>query len=111
MRERDEDIAIGRHITEERLLCGLTQQELADRLGWPVSTLGNYESGRRSLRVSQLVAIARALGRPPAALLAADPTEAAIIQRVGRSQERAMQVLLFLDSLDADSTEHRGEAK
>lgn len=106
MRERDEDIAIGRHITEERLLCGLTQQELADRLSWPVSTLGNYESGRRALRVSQLAAIARALGRPPAALLATDPTEAAIIERVSRSRERAQQVLLFLDSLDADGAAH-----
>jgi transcriptional regulator with XRE-family HTH domain len=103
MRERDDDIAIGRHITEERLLCGLTQQDLADRLGWPVSTLGNYESGRRALRVSQIAAIARALGRAPAALLTTDPIEATIIERVSRSRERAQQVLLFLDSLDADS--------
>lgn len=109
MRERDEDVAIGRHITEERLLCGLTQQDLADRLGWPVSTLGNYESGRRALRVSQLAAIARALGRPPAALLAADPAEAAVIERVSRSRERAKQVLLFLDSLDADDPQDESQ--
>ncbi|MEI7770993.1 MAG: helix-turn-helix transcriptional regulator [Chloroflexales bacterium] len=104
MHERnDEDVAIGRHITGERLLCGLTQQDLADRLGWPVSTLGNYESGRRALRVSHLTAIARALGRPPAALLATDPSEAAVIERISRSHERAKQVLLFLDSLDDDA--------
>ena len=99
----DDDTVIGRRITTARLLAGLTQQVLADRLHWPVSTLGNYESGRRPLRVTQLVAIAQALGQPVITLLVDEPAEAAVLARLMGRRDRWDQVLLFLDSLDADA--------
>jgi transcriptional regulator with XRE-family HTH domain len=103
MHDRNDDDDIGRRVTEARLLAGLTQQALADRLQWPVSTLGNYESGRRALRVTHLLMIAQALGRPAAAFLATEPAEATLIERLAGQRDRWKQVALFLDSLDADA--------
>jgi len=40
---------------------GLTQQQLADRLGKPQSFVAKYEGGERRLDVIELIAIAHAL--------------------------------------------------
>ena len=48
------DIVVGRRIAHVRQRAGLTLQELADRLGWPISTVHNYESGRRPLKLLNL---------------------------------------------------------
>lgn len=47
-------------IKEARKLAGLTQQELADALGMPVTTLSGYETGRYMLKSDLLVPISRA---------------------------------------------------
>ena len=49
---------------------GITQQELADELGWPQSTIARVELGERSIGVSDLLALAWALDVAPAYLLA-----------------------------------------
>jgi transcriptional regulator with XRE-family HTH domain len=46
-----------------------SQHELAARLGWTRNMIANLESGRRSLRLSDLFLIARALNISPEALL------------------------------------------
>lgn len=46
-----------------------SQHELAVRLGWTRNMIANLESGRRSLRVSDLFLIARALNISPETLL------------------------------------------
>lgn len=55
---------IGRKIQRAREEAGLSQEELAARLGCSQSTLSNYELGKRRLYLAQLEAIARALGKP-----------------------------------------------
>ena len=46
----------------------VTQEELADRIGWTRDTVANAERGRRHLRISDLIMIAQALGMEPETL-------------------------------------------
>jgi transcriptional regulator with XRE-family HTH domain len=67
------------HSAEQQLLrellvaardrAGLTQQELAERLGKPQSFVAKYEGGERRLDVVEFVVIARALGADPVRML------------------------------------------
>lgn len=43
----------------------VTQQALADRMGWTRNTVANAERGRRHLRISDLIMIAQALRMEP----------------------------------------------
>ena len=99
------DIQIGRRLAVARKAAGLTVRDLAARLGWPYTTLANYEEGRRPLRVAQLVAIAAALGQSPAAFLVDSPEAAAVVNRIDGDLDRCVQLAFILDSLD--STEER----
>jgi transcriptional regulator with XRE-family HTH domain len=96
------DIQVGGRIAHVRQKAGLTLQELADRLGWPVSTLHNYESGRRPLKLAQLQTIATVLGRSSAAFLVNSEEAAAVVEQIVRDEERCLQMILFLETLDAD---------
>lgn len=52
------------HAAREK--AGLTQQQLADRLGKPQSFVAKYEGGERRIDVVEFLAIARALDLDPA---------------------------------------------
>jgi transcriptional regulator with XRE-family HTH domain len=99
------DISFGRRLAHARQAAGLTLQELAKRVGWHVSTLHNYESGRRPLKIAQLAQLAAALNRSPAALLAASDAAIPIIEQIDASTERREQVALFLSHLDTSEDE------
>jgi transcriptional regulator with XRE-family HTH domain len=79
-------------------------QELAERVGWHISTLHNYEHGRRPLKIAQLAQLAAALKRSPAAFLAASDDAIPLIEQIDTSPERREQVALFLLHLE-DSDE------
>lgn len=57
------------------VLCGtrrelnISQQELADRLGWTRNMVANLESGRRTFRLSDVFLLAEALNVGPEVLL------------------------------------------
>lgn len=53
-----------------RLAAGMSQQQLADRLGITQATISTWETGKVSPRVSDLTQVATALGVAPIALLA-----------------------------------------
>jgi transcriptional regulator with XRE-family HTH domain len=95
------DRQMGQRIATARRAAGLTLRELAARLGWPYTTLGNYEEGRRPIKVAHLVAIAAALSSSPAALLVDLPEAAAIINAIDGDIERCIQVAYMLETLDA----------
>jgi transcriptional regulator with XRE-family HTH domain len=57
-------------IVELRKEAGLTQVELARRLGRPQSYVSKYERGERRLDVVEFLAVARALGTDAAVLVA-----------------------------------------
>jgi transcriptional regulator with XRE-family HTH domain len=56
-------------LTGTRRDLDVSQQELASRLGWTRNMIANLESGRRSLRLSDLFLIARALSISPDTLM------------------------------------------
>jgi transcriptional regulator with XRE-family HTH domain len=101
MRPNSYDVQFGRRLARARQAAGLTLQELAERIGWHVSTLHNYESGRRPLKVAQLVELATALNRSPAAFLAASDDAIPLIEQIDASAERREQVALFLSHIEA----------
>lgn len=60
---------VGARIRVRRESVGLTQTDLAVRIGVAQSAISLWEGGRRSLDITDLSRIAVALGMPPAALL------------------------------------------
>ena len=52
-------------LVKARKAAGLTQQELAKRLGKPQSFVAKYEGGERRLDVVEFVSVARAIGADP----------------------------------------------
>lgn len=98
-RDHEINMQVGQRVAAWRISAGLTIRELADRLGWPHTTLGNYESGRRALSIARLYEIAAALGHAPATLLVDEPEAAAIVDQVARDPERAAQVAFVLETL------------
>jgi transcriptional regulator with XRE-family HTH domain len=51
--------------------AGLTQQQLAKRLGRPQSFVAKYEGGERRLDIVEFLAISRTIGADPIQLLRA----------------------------------------
>jgi transcriptional regulator with XRE-family HTH domain len=56
-------------LTGTRRDLDVSQRELASRLGWTRNMVANLESGRRSLHVTDLIFIGRALNVGPEILL------------------------------------------
>ncbi|MCQ2119436.1 MAG: helix-turn-helix domain-containing protein [Bacteroidales bacterium] len=54
---------IGEQLKDERLRAGLTQEELADRIGTKKSFISRVEKGRADIQLSTLVKVFRGLGR------------------------------------------------
>ncbi|MDG2531025.1 helix-turn-helix domain-containing protein [Caulobacter endophyticus] len=57
-------------LIETRKTVGLSQRELADRLGKPRSFVSKIEGRERRLDVVEFIALARALDADPGALMA-----------------------------------------
>lgn len=57
-------------LADARRAAKLRQVDLADRLGWQQAYVSRYETGERTLAVDEYVAVARAIGVDPVALLA-----------------------------------------
>jgi len=92
-------VLVGERIRALRRGRGLSAQDLADALGWPLDTLVNYEYGRRPLQLDRLAALAEALTVPPAILLIADPETADLVARLSADSRLTRDVSFFLDAL------------
>ena len=49
------------HITDKRKALGLTQQQLADKLGWKLRKLTTYERSERLPQIPDALELAKAL--------------------------------------------------
>ena len=54
---------IGEQLKDERLKAGLTQEELADKIGTKKSFISRVENGKADIQLSTLVKAFRGLGR------------------------------------------------
>jgi len=58
-------------LTAARKNAGITQQQLADKLGKPQSFVAKYENGERRLDMAEFMTIAEELGLDPVNILKA----------------------------------------
>ena len=56
-------LIIGEQLKDERLRAGLTQEQLADRVGTKKSFISRVERGHADIQLSTLVRLFRGLGR------------------------------------------------
>ena len=97
---------VGERIRALRRARGMSAQDLAGALSWPLDTLVNYEYGRRPLHLDRLAALAEALAVPPAALLIADPATADLVARLAADASLSQEVSFFLNALQAETGQH-----
>jgi transcriptional regulator with XRE-family HTH domain len=72
--------ALLKAIRAERARAGLTQSELAERLGWHRNTIAKIEAGDRQLAAHELVDVCQVLQVPLTTLLVqADPRDREIL--------------------------------
>jgi transcriptional regulator with XRE-family HTH domain len=105
------DATIGTAIRDARFSRGLTQDDLAARLGVTRATVASYETGRRKIPAGTLIQIAHLCGKPltffdaqqqPAAAPSPGPQHAAVAAIVNTLQahpEFTPFVLEFLETL------------
>jgi transcriptional regulator with XRE-family HTH domain len=98
------DKLIGQRLAKARIQAGLTLRDLAARLNWDHSTLSSYETGRRSLNITRLVAVAQALGHSPASFLVSTSEASSIVDQIDGNIERCIQVGMVLEALDANDS-------
>lgn len=91
---------LGGLVRARRESAGMTQSELARRVGMTRTSISNIESGRQRLQIHTLYDVARALDIPPEALLPtyADPEPEAVEDRLppgltAEEREWAMKLL------------------
>jgi transcriptional regulator with XRE-family HTH domain len=77
---------IGQRIVQLREDRGLTQEQLAERVGVSVRQLKRFEGGVSTINVVQIEGIALALGVPPPTLL--EHPDRRIQRRPGRPKKR-----------------------
>jgi transcriptional regulator with XRE-family HTH domain len=63
----------GQRLREARIAAGITQQELASRIGMQRSHLSEIESGQQNVTLRSMTALAQALGLQIQVLLAPVP--------------------------------------
>lgn len=68
-REKDWDRIVASVISATRQDLDMTQEQLADVLGWTRDAVSNLETQRRHCKVSDLIRIAKAFGMEPDELL------------------------------------------
>ena len=69
MSQRHLYVSLQKALAEARQAKGLTQTEIATRLGKPQSFVSKYESGERRLDVVEFLEVCRALSVKPGSIL------------------------------------------
>lgn len=65
------DLAVGKRVRQLRKYRGYTCVRLAEKLGWPSSTLKNLEAGQFGWSLRRLIQVSRALDLHPCDVLKA----------------------------------------
>ena len=92
---------IGQRIQQAREERGLTQEELAIKLGCTQSALSNYELGKRRLYLAGLEQIAEILGKPLSYFLELSPERFQDELTTLLTDEQLREILLIAAELSA----------
>lgn len=95
------DQAVGRRVREFRTLRGLTQTDLATRIGVAFQQLQKYETGKNRISASRLVRMAHALDVPVATLFGI-PGAASNVDDGRRENRRVMHLCALFRRLTDD---------
>ncbi len=96
---------IGKKIQMAREQAGLSQEELASRLGYTQATLSNYELGKRRLYLANIEQIAKELNKPLSYFL----EESAVTLKVEQGEpgdERISEILKLVSELPPEEREY-----
>jgi len=85
---------IGRKIQKAREELGLSQEDLASRLGYTQAALSNYELGKRRLYLANIEQIARELNKPLSFFFEESPAPANAEQ--GEPQDESISEIIKL---------------
>ncbi|MGI6435500.1 MAG: helix-turn-helix transcriptional regulator [Syntrophomonadaceae bacterium] len=61
--------SIGRNIRAERVRCGLTQLQMARKLGLSATGYNHKENGKRQFTLEEFISICKILGADPDSLI------------------------------------------
>jgi transcriptional regulator with XRE-family HTH domain len=92
---------VGQRIKRQRLLKGITQEELANKLNVNIRTVGNWEIGKNKMDVERLAEVAQLLDITVSELLDVEPPanedEMEIIRHLRRKPELLPVIRKLLD--------------
>ena len=96
---------IGKKIQRAREEAGLSQEELASRLGYTQAALSNYELGKRRLYLANIEQIARELNKPLSYFLDESPAPAKA-ERGEPPDETMSEIVKLLSELPSDERKY-----
>lgn len=89
---------IGAEIRKQRDALGITQAQLADRIGTGRTSIAMIERGGQALLVHQLLELADALRTTPNEILAGVSTQDSLVAKTASSDRRVRRLLRGLDT-------------
>jgi transcriptional regulator with XRE-family HTH domain len=96
---------IGRKIQKAREEAGLSQEELASRLGYTQAALSNYELGKRRLYLANIEQIARELNKPLSYFLE-ESTVTVNAEKGNPPDETISEIFKLLSELPAEERQY-----
>jgi len=96
---------IGKKIQMAREEAGLSQEELASRLGYTQAALSNYELGKRRLYLANIEQIAKELNKPLSYFL--DESAGTVNAEQGEPRDETIsEIIKLLSELPAEEREY-----
>lgn len=96
---------IGKRIQKARDEAGLSQEELASRLGLTQAALSNYELGKRRLHLANLKSMAKALNKPISYFIE-EPGDAPDPREEERLDETISEMISLLGEMPDDERKY-----
>ena len=78
---------LGKRVRQQRMMCGLTQEELAEKSGISCSFVGHIERGEKKASVETVVALCNAMEISPSVLLQDSLTDAVMQSQLAFESE------------------------
>ena len=97
----DVDVEVGRRVRVERIARGLSQAELADRIGVVFQQVQKYESGANRISIGRLTRIARVFGVDATYLLGTSKQRTRAAERDDKEQAELSEAMRMLGRIGA----------